>query len=202
MHFDIQATIHHYGYYGVFFILLLEMIGIPFPAETTLTISGFEWTQHVFKLVPLLFSAAIGNILGSTIAYIIGRFLGRPVIVRFGKYIGITGERLDKANEMFVKYQSPLVLFGKFIAGIRVLTPYLAGINKMSFTVFSIYNAISAVVWAAAFIIIGKYIEVEWHRYHQVLHQYMIPAIIVVGILIALYVAFKIRHKRQREESS
>jgi membrane protein DedA with SNARE-associated domain len=200
LHFSIQATIHHYGYFGVFFILLMEMIGIPFPAETTLTISGIEWTQHVFKLVPLLLSAAIGNILGSTIAYGIGRFLGRPVIVRFGKYIGITNERLDKANEMFGKYQSPVVLFGKFIAGVRVLIPYLAGINKMHFAVFTVYNAVSAFVWAAAFIIIGKYIEVEWARYHQVLHQYMVPAIIVVVVLIGLYVGVKIRRKR-RERS-
>ena len=96
MHLHIQALLHHYGYLGVFFILLMEMIGIPFPAETTLTISGFEWTQGVFRLVPLLLAASIGNIFGSTIAYGIGRFLGRPVIVRFGKYIGITNERLDR----------------------------------------------------------------------------------------------------------
>ncbi|WP_249226819.1 DedA family protein [Alicyclobacillus mengziensis] len=196
-HFDIQAMIHHYGYVGVFFILFMENLGIPFPAETTLTISGIEWTQGVFKLIPLLLSASLGNILGSTVSYGIGRFLGRPVVVRFGKYVGITHERLDKANGMFTKYQSPVVLFGKFIAGIRVLIPYLAGINKMSFTVFMIYNAVSAVVWAGVFIIVGKYIGIEWSRYHQVLHQYMVPAIIVVVVLAGFYVGLKIRHTRR-----
>lgn len=111
MHIHIQALLHHYGYLGVFFILLLEMIGIPFPAETTLTISGFEWTQGVFRLVPLLVAASGGNIFGSTIAYGIGRFLGRPVIVRFGKYIGITNERLDKANVTFNRFQRPVCLY-------------------------------------------------------------------------------------------
>lgn len=195
-HFDIQTLIHHYGYFGVFFFLFMENLGIPFPAETTLTISGIEWTQGVFKLLPLLVAASLGNILGSTIAYSIGRFLGRPVIVRLGKYIGITNERLDKANEMFAKYQSPVVLFGKFIAGIRILIPYLAGINKMSFAVFTIYNAVSAVVWAGVFIIVGKYIGIEWSRYHQVLHRYMVPAIIVIVLLVGIYFGLKLRHKR------
>ncbi len=198
MHFHIQNVIHHYGYIGVFFMLFMENLGVPFPAETTLTISGIEWTQGVFKLIPLLLSASLGNILGSTIAYGIGRFLGRPVIVRFGKYIGITNERLDRANATFAKYRSPVVLFGKFIAGIRVLIPYLAGINKMPFAVFATYNAVSAVVWAGAFIFVGEYIGIEWSRYHQVLHQYLVPTVIVAVVLIGVYFGIKLRKRRQK----
>ncbi len=199
LHIHIQTLIHHYGYLGVFLILFLENVGIPFPAETTLTISGIEWTHGAFKLVPLLLSASIGNILGSTIAYGIGRFLGRPVIVRFGKYIGITNGRLDKANDLFAKYRSPVVLFGKFIAGIRVVIPYLAGINDMPFAVFAIYNAVSAVAWAATFILVGKYIGIEWSRYHQVVHQYMVPSIIVALLLVGGYFGLKLRHKRRQK---
>lgn len=197
MHLSIQHLIHHYGYSGVFLILFMENLGIPFPAETTLTVSGIEWTRGVFKLLPLLLSASMGNIAGSTVAYGIGRFLGRPVVVRFGKYIGISSERLDTANAMFAKYRSPVVLFGKFIAGIRVLVPYLAGINRMPFALFTVYNAVSAVVWAGAFIIIGKYIGIEWTRYHQVLHQYLVPAIIVAVILMSIYIGLKLRGKRR-----
>ncbi|MDQ0189789.1 DedA family protein [Alicyclobacillus cycloheptanicus] len=194
----VQQLLHHYGYAGVFFVLLAENIGIPFPAETTLTISGIEWTHGVFRLLPLLLAAALGNIVGSTIAYGIGRFLGRPVIVRFGKYVGINDERLDKANALFTRYESPVILFGKFIAGVRVVIPYLAGINKVSFGVFSLYNAVSALVWAAVFIIVGKYIGIEWARYHAVLHQYMIPAILVAVILVAGFFAWKTRERRRR----
>lgn len=128
------------------------------------------------------------DVLGTHLKHLAGAdFLGRPVIVRLGKYIGITNERLDKANEMFAKYQSPVVLFRKFMAGIRILIPYLSGINKMSFTVFTIYNAVSAVVWAGVFIIVGKSIGIEWPRYHQVLHRYMVPAIIVIVLLVGIY---------------
>lgn len=196
VHIHIQPLLHHYGYFGVFFILLVEMVGIPFPAETTLTISGFEWTSGVFKLLPLLLVAAIGNIVGSTIAYSLGRLLGRPLIVRFGRYLGITNERLDRANHTFHKYQGWVVIVGKFIAGIRVLIPYLAGINKMNFVVFSIFNAISAFLWAAAFIVLGRYIGVEWTRYHQALHQYLVPGIVVVAVVVGVIVAMKFRNRK------
>lgn len=197
MHFHVQHLISHYGYIGVFFILLVENIGIPFPAETTLTISGFEWMKGVFSLVPLLLGAAIGNIFGSTIAYGIGYYLGRPVIVRFGRYIGITEERLDKADEQFAKFRSPIILFGKFIAGIRVLIPYLAGINRMPFFLFSVYNAVSAIVWTAFFIIIGRYIEVAWSHYHKIMHQFLVPTIIVLVVLIGVYIGIKMRRRHR-----
>ncbi len=201
VHIHVQTLIHHYGYIGVSFILFMEMVGIPFPAETTLTISGIEWTQGAFRLLPLLAAASAGNILGSTVAYGIGRFLGRPIVLRFGRYVGITGERLDKANVVFTRYETPVLLLGKFIAGIRVLIPYMAGINKLSFGKFSLYNAISAIVWAAAFIVVGKYIGIEWARYHKVLHQYMVPSIVIAAVLIAVYVGLKATRRRRRRRT-
>jgi membrane protein DedA with SNARE-associated domain len=192
----IQLLIGHYGYFGVFIILMLEMLGIPFPAETTLTLSGVEWTQGVFHLVPLLLAAATGNAIGSIVAYWIGRLFGRPVIVRFGKYVGITSERLDKANLMFKKYETTVVLFSKFIAGIRVLVPYLAGINKMSFAFFTFCTTVSALVWSAVFIIFGKYLGIELSRYHQMFHQYLLPGIIILVLGSGLVFTLKIRKKR------
>lgn len=197
MHIHIQSFIQHYGYFGVFFILVMENIGIPFPAETTLTVSGIEWTHHVFRLLPLLLSAAIGNIIGSTVAYFIGRLLGRPVIVRYGRFVGITHERLDKANELFARFESPVVLFGKFVAGVRVVIPYLAGINKMPFAVFSAYNAVSAFMWAAFFILVGKYIGNEWTRYHAFIQRYLIPILIVLALGLIAYFALRVRRKRK-----
>ncbi|QQE81321.1 DedA family protein [Alicyclobacillus sp. SO9] len=191
MHFDVQHFIHTYGYVGVFFILLTEMIGIPFPAETTLTISGFEWTQHVFSLVPLVVAAVIGNVVGSTVAYGIGRYLGRPVILALGRYVGITEERLNAAERRFQRSELWIVLFAKFIAGIRVLVPYLAGINKMRFYVFSIINAISAVLWVLFFVLIGKYIGIAWRRYHFFFHRFAIPIVILIVVMGLGYVIWR-----------
>lgn len=199
-HFALHSVISHYGYFGVFGILMMEMIGVPFPAETTLTVAGFEWTKGTFSLVPLLLSAAAGNIVGSTIAYGIGYWLGRPVILRFGRYVGISEARLSAAEAKFTKYRSTVVLFAKFIAGIRVLVPYLAGINRMQFWLFMVYNAVSALAWSAFFIIVGRYIGVAWSRYHAVMHDYLLPLLIVVLIGAGVYFGLKNRKKRREDK--
>ncbi|WAH35839.1 DedA family protein [Alicyclobacillus dauci] len=193
-----QHIMHQYGYFGVFMIIFIEAIGFPFPAETTLTLSGIEWTQHVFKLFPLWLAGCLGNIVGSTIAYFIGRLLGRPIVLYLGKYIGITAARLDRANEQFQKYELVVIVVAKFIAGIRILVPYLAGINRMKFWVFWPLNAVSAVLWSGAFIIAGHYIGEALHS--PFIHRYMWPTIIVAAIIVAAVIYFEGRSRRRRKQ--
>jgi membrane protein DedA with SNARE-associated domain len=195
MHFHVSHLIHQYGYWGIFFILLIEMIGVPFPAETTLTLAGIALTKGDFSLIPLLLAAVVGNLLGSTIAYGIGRFLGRAVIVRYGKYIGLTEARLNKAEQMFLKRRITILIISKFIAGVRVFTPYLAGLNKIPFAVFTLYNAIGAVIWVTVFVFRGRYVDVAWSRYHAVMHKHLLPLILIALVIVGFVIWLKARMK-------
>lgn len=192
----IQYWVHHYGYFGVFSILLLEMIGIPFPAETTLIISGFTWQQGLFSLPWLLFFASAGNMAGSMIAYTIGWYFGRPIVLRFGKYIGITGEKLDKLERKFNKYGDWIVFFSKFIAGIRILVPYLSGINRMPLTRFTVFSFVSAILWSSVFVLLGRYIEIAWRHYYQSVHQFLLPGIVIAALIMGCYLFKKYRKSR------
>jgi membrane protein DedA with SNARE-associated domain len=195
MHFNLQHLLQQYGYSGVFFAFLLEMVGIPFPGETILTLSGIEWKRGTLSLFPLVIGALAGNIIGSTISYTIGRFLGRTFILRFGKFIGITHKKFNAADDKFNKYRVPVVFFGKFIAGIRVYAAYLAGINRMDFFKFSFYNAFGSLLWILVFIIFGRYIDVVWQQYHHILLQLLLSILVILLIaLIALF--FKRKLKR------
>ncbi|MGZ4123131.1 MAG: DedA family protein [Tumebacillaceae bacterium] len=200
-HFHVGHLIQTYGYGGVFFILMIECIGIPLPAETTLTIAGISWQHGMFALLPAMGAATLGNVAGSSIAYWIGRSLGRSVILRFGRYVGITEARLSKAEEKFHRLQVPVILVAKFIAGIRILVPYLAGINKMNFWAFTFYNAISAIVWSGVFIVVGRYIVVAWEHYSHLLGKHWLSVSIVVVLLVVLYLYYK-RRKKQKEAES
>lgn len=206
MHININFWISHYGYIGVFIILMLEVVGIPFPAETTLTLSGIAWSTGKLSLIPLVIMAALGNIVGSTIAYFIGKYLGRYIILRFGRFVGITEKRLDRAEAQFRKYQSGVIFVGKFIAGIRVLIPYLAGINETRFVRFTLFNSLAAVIWVATFVTLGDYIGKLWKNYHKVFFHYLTPSIIVLCVLIGLYIWWKVfehrREKRRDEKES
>ena len=185
----VQAWIKHYGYFGVFGILLLENIGVPFPAETTLTVSGVEWHDGVFSLPLLILVASTGNIAGSTIAFWLGRYLGKW-IVRHGKRLGITGERLAKTRRFLRKHGVPAVFAAKFIAGVRVVFPYLAGMDCVGFRRFFVANAIAAAVWSSVFIVLGDSIAILWKQYHQYV---LIAGIVAVVLLVAYFVYRRVR---------
>ncbi|MDP4084082.1 MAG: DedA family protein [Bacillota bacterium] len=198
MHLNIHYLIQQYGYQGVFFALLLEMIGVPFPGETILTFLGIEWKQGAFSLFPLIMVALAGNIIGSTISYLIGRFLGRSIILHFGKFLRITEQRFNNAEKRFNKYRISVILFGKFVAGIRVLAAYLAGINKMDFWKFTFYNAIGSLLWVLSFIISGRYIDIVWHNYHHIFHQFI--WLFGSALLIAFIIVIFIRSPRESKK--
>lgn len=179
----VQHFMQHYGYGGVFIVLFLEMVGIPFPAETTLTLSGIAWINGTFSLFPLIFFATLGNVMGSSIAYAMGRFLGRNVILRFGKIFGITDEKLGNAEAKFQQYQIRALFVCKFIVGVRILIPYLAGLNRMPFFLFTVYNTFIAFIWTTLFIVFGRYLGALWHHYHHFLHGHM-PLTILIGLLL------------------
>lgn len=187
----VQHFMHHYGYGGVFIVLLLEMIGIPFPAETTLTFSGVAWINGTFSLFPLIFFATLGNVAGSSITYFIGRFLGRNVILRFGKFVGITDEKLGRAEAKFQQYQIRALLVCKFIAGVRILIPYLAGLNRMPFFLFTLYNTLIALIWTTLFIVFGRYLGALWHHYHHFLHGRLFLVILLGVFSLMLYKVIK-----------
>ncbi|TVY07061.1 DedA family protein [Paenibacillus cremeus] len=172
------------------------MIGIPFPAETTLTFSGIALAKGEFRLIPLILAAIVGNVFGSSIAYVIGRFLGRAVILRYGKVIGLTEERLSKAEERFMNHQVSILLISKFIAGIRVLTPYLAGLNGIPFPVFTLYNSIGAVIWVEVFVFLGRYVDVAWARYHAFMHRNLLPLILIALVIGGAVACIKLRVKK------
>lgn len=194
MHFSVQNVIHHYGYLGISIALFLEMLGVPFPGETILTLSGVEWIKGNFSLIPLIIAAMIGNILGSSLSYGIGRYLGRTVIIRYGKWVRINEEKLNKADQKFIKFSVILVFFGKFIAGVRVLVAYLAGINRMNFWLFSITNLLGSLLWVLAFIIFGRYLDIIWKRY-PLIHHFIWP---ILGAIVLIFFVVIIRKKLNR----
>lgn len=178
----------HFGYIGVFLALFFEAIGVPFPSETILITSGIEMTRGVFAFFPLWIMAILGNVIGSNIAYVIGRFVGRTVILRYGRWVGITERRFRAVEMNFKKFQSLYLFVGKFIAFVRIAIPYLAGINKVTFGKFSMYNVPAAMAWSALFLLLGSYLEKIWREYGQtmLIHWYVTAPVLAV-LVVALW---------------
>ncbi len=192
-----------YGYEGVAFALILEFLLIPFPAETILVFSGVMWHQGVFHIVPLLIVAILSSWTGSLIAYFIGTYVGRPILLKFGRYVGLNESKLHKAELVFTRYSLPIVGFGRFIAGIRVLIAYVAGMNKMKFGVYSLITMVSAALWSLVFIFLGSTVSAKWHLIVTWSSAHPILASIVGLLVLALlYVVWRLKHKIIKIESN
>ncbi len=198
---NVHVVLSHYGYLGVAVALILEFLFIPFPAETILVVSGVMWHRGLFHLLPLLATAIVGSWSGSLIAYFIGGRLGRPVLVRYGKYIRLDEANLLRAEVAFRKYSIAILGVGRFIAGIRVLIAYVAGINEMGLGLYALISFVSAALWASAFIMIGGTIGTYWHtiRLWVMTHPWL-SGIIGLVILLALYYLWRRRRQKQRQK--
>jgi len=195
---SIQPLIHHYGYFGVALILMFEMIGIPFPSETTLIIAGIEWKHGIFSFLPLLIAGIAGNVVGSIIAYTIGRYLGRPFLLRFQKVLRINDDLLDRAQAKLLKGKIPVLVISKFIAGIRILVPYLAGINRLPFPQFVIWSSIGTSLWVLVFITFGQTLGIFIKHGIKLIQHSPILSILVL-IVVGIAIGFWIRHRRKKK---
>ncbi|GMA56935.1 membrane protein DedA with SNARE-associated domain [Alicyclobacillus sacchari] len=177
------SLIEHYGYLGLFVMLMLEYFILVVPGETALTTTGVLSRSGVLHMnIALLIAVtALGTFAGSTIAYGIGRVCGRPLLVRYGKYVGLTEKRLNSSERMFRKQPWLILIVAKYIAVVRDIVPYLAGINRTPLRVFIPLNLMASFMWTATFLALGGVIGGLWKF---VVHHWqitLIPAVIVVG---------------------
>lgn len=198
----IQSLLQHYGMFGVFAMLFLEAIGIPFPAETTLVTAGVMLARSFGVTASLVVAGALGNIIGSSIAYVAGRYLGRPILLKFGRFVGITEPRLARVEHQFQRNSTLFLIGGKFIAFVRIVVPYLAGINEVNVVRFSILNAAAAIVWASLFITLGKTVEGVWQRYKLFFERHIPITVAIVVLIVLVIVGIRWLEKRGHRKSS
>lgn len=193
-----HAILQHYGYFGVAIALILEFLFIPFPAETILVFSGVMLHKGLFSTIPLITVATLSSWIGSLIAYYIGSIIGRPVLLRYGKYVKLDEAKLHTAETYLRKYSIAILGIGRFIAGIRVVIAYVAGLNRIGIFLYAIITLFSAALWSTFFILIGGTIGARWNeivhfvKMHPVLS--VLLAVIIVGAMTYLWV------RRRRKE--
>jgi membrane protein DedA with SNARE-associated domain len=145
----VKPYLDHYGYWALFGAILLENFGLPVPGETLLIASALLASQGKMHIVPLLVTACIAAITGDNIGYAIGRFGGRRLVFRYGRYVLITEERLQKAEGFFGRYGGAVVVMARFFAVLRQLNGIVAGTAKMSWYRFLLYNMLGAALWVS-----------------------------------------------------
>src|SRR5260370_38941292 len=153
-----MSFVHHlhdfvanYGYLAVFIIVGLESAGVPMPGETALVSAAIYAGEGGLDIKWVIASAALAAILGDNAGYWVGRDFGFPLVLKYGRYIRLDEARLKLGQYMFQRPGGKIMFFGRFVAVLRAFAALLAGINRLAWPRFFLFNALGGVVWASIF---------------------------------------------------
>jgi membrane-associated protein len=140
----------HVGYAAVFALIAVETMGIPVPGETALVAAALLAHDGQLSIVVLVAVAAAAAILGDNIGFAIGRHGGRRLFLHPGPFHEHRVRIIEQGEPFFQKHGPKAVFLGRWIAGLRIASAWLAGMNKMSWPTFLFWNALGGIVWAAS----------------------------------------------------
>ncbi len=185
-----------YGYWVVFFGVMLEDAGVPVPGETVLLAAGFFAAQGHFNLFLVMIIAATGAIIGDNAGYLVGRKVGRATLERYGRRVWLSPQRLAKMDGFFAKHGNKAILFARFVTGIRVFAALFAGAARMKWSSFVLYNIAGAMLWSVAITLLGFFFGHSWNLLERWLGRTGIIALVVLCVAAGgVYLFRKIRNK-------
>jgi membrane protein DedA with SNARE-associated domain len=186
---NLEPFVHEYGAAAVMVILTLESLGLPLPGESLLILASVLAGRGELSLPLLMLAAWAGAVMGDNIGYLIGRRLGRILIIRYGAKIGITADRLTQVEAVFGRYGSVTVAFARFVNVLRQLNGVVAGMLKMDWRRFLLFNALGGALWVSAWTLTGFYLGAHVSDIKAVAHDLeRAGAILGLGVLIAALV--------------
>jgi membrane protein DedA with SNARE-associated domain len=187
----VEQLFAQYGYLVLLIGLPLDAIALPIPpGNTTLTYTGYLSYKGVLDLLPAVGAALGGAMLGMTITFWIGYKLGMPLIDRYGKWLFLKPEHLEKTRKYYEKYGNNLLLISCFIPGIRQVIGYFAGIIRVPFRTFALYAYMGSTLWVIVFVGIGYYFGDQWQlvlEWVEHFFKYIFIGLFVVLVSFLLY---------------
>jgi membrane protein DedA with SNARE-associated domain/membrane-associated phospholipid phosphatase len=183
--------IEHYGYVIVFFGVMLESTGVPLPGETILLAAGVVVQRGHLDLGDAIVFGILGAVVGDQIGYWVGREGGRAFVLKWGRYVKITPERLGRVERFFEHHGGKAVFFARFFSGFRVLGALVAGMSRMHWRTFSFYNALGGTVWATAVVLVGYFLGRSWSLAERWIGRATLLLALLLGVMVGFYLAYR-----------
>ena len=186
---DIPANV---GYTLVFVLIAVETMGIPVPAETALIGAALLAHRGQMDIGTLTIIAAVAAILGDNVGFAIGRHFGRRVFVHPGPLHKHRLKVLEHGEPFFARHGPKAVFLGRWVAGLRIASAWLAGMNKMPWPTFLFWNALGGIAWAVS-ISLSIYFLGDLAE-----HAIEVVGPISAGIVVAALIAFWVYRRRRK----
>ena len=185
------------GWGGVVFMMAIESAAIPLPSEIIMPLAGWklilERESSAWLVLLAGFYGALGNLIGSLIAYYAGAIGGRPLLERYGKYVLITRKDLDRADSWFEKRGELTVFATRMMPEIRTFISIPAGVARMNIWKFSFYTFLGAFPWSVGLAYGGFKLGQNWEDLRSVMRPFDIPIILATLLAVAWYVRHKLK---------
>ena len=193
----LSGPLNHYGYWAILALITLEDFGIPVPGETILIAAAIYAGHQQLNVVAVGVIAFVAAILGDNIGFAIGHFGGRALALRWGRYVGLTEDRLTKAEHFFERHGGKIIVVARFIEGLRQANGIIAGITGMHWRRFLAFNAIGAALWVGTWVSLGYLAGNHINTiYHYITEYSLYVLIAVVVLLVALIIRHVLRRRR------
>ena len=197
----INEWIAQWGYGGIFSLLVLGIVGLPVPDETMLTFVGYLAYKGQLDLLPALLTVFSGSICGITLSYILGRTLGLKILHKYGRYVRMTPEKLQKTHMWFERSGKWVLMIGYFIPGVRHFTAYVAGATELKLPEFALFAYAGGLIWSVGFVMLGYLLGEQWETVLHAIHDNLLIACIVAAVLIAGYILWRYtKNARKKRE--
>lgn len=191
----LEPTIAKHGYLAVGGLIFLEDFGVPVPGETALiTAAVYAGSGHL-SLLGVALVAMLAAVLGDNLGYVIGRFGGQALIMRYGRYVGLSAHRYEVAERFFQRQGPKIVVIARFVEGLRQANGIIAGTTEMHWRTFLIFNAIGAALWVATWTIVGDLAGEHLNTIYNDFQRYSLVAVILAVIAVVVLV---VRYRRRR----
>ncbi len=189
----LEAFVTDYGYLAVFLLMAAESACIPIPSEVTMLVGGWYAARGQLDFTAVVAAGVLGNIVGSWVAYAIGRTTGRALLDRYGKFVLLRTHDIDKAEVWWEKRGEVATFVGRLLPVIRTFISLPAGMAKMPFWRFTIFTTLGVIPWTWGLTYLGV---VVGHNWEKVYAYFDIPTLIIGSVLVITAVWWYLRRRK------
>jgi membrane protein DedA with SNARE-associated domain len=199
------------GYLGVAIWVAIESVIIPIPSELILPFAGFlvgegaavePLTGQPWSLPLVVAAGTIGATVGGLIAYAIGYWGGRPIILRWGRWLGITAADLDRTEAFFAKHGAAAALLGRLLPVIRSLVSFGAGVGRMPIVPFTIYTFLGSLPFTFVLVWVGMQLGANWEQIGAVIKQFEYLILGILALIVLVFLWFRVVRPRMRRRAA
>lgn len=197
---SLEPTLDRFGYLALG-LIFLEDFGVPVPGETVLIIAAVYAGTGRLNIWLVALIGFIAAILGDNVGFAIGHLGGRPLAERYGKYIFLTPERLDKTAKFFDRHGGKVIVIARFVEGLRQANGIIAGITGMHWKKFVLFNMLGAALWVGLWVSIGYFSGSHIDSIYRAATKYELFFGIAVGVVIVAWIGHRVWKRRKGPKS-